>query len=154
MIVETVQTLIVRDLKRLKKEIASYSNEENLWQVDAKISNSGGNLCLHLIGNLKEYIGKHIGGDDFVRDRDFEFGGNKVPKAILTRQVDETIDAVEKALEKVDDEILASDFPIVVFKEKMTYAFFLIHLSSHLTYHLGQVNYHRRLLDNYIVGSM
>ncbi len=147
MAIATLQQLYKRDLIRLKTEITSYSKEENLWIVDGAIANSGGNLCLHLIGNLNAFIGAQIGKTDYVRDREFEFSGKNVPVQTLVHQIDETLQVVQEALALVDQDMLASEYPIQVFKEKMTYEFFLIHLSSHLTYHLGQINYHRRLLD-------
>lgn len=147
MAIATLQQLYKRDLTRLKTEITSYTKEENLWVVDGAIANSGGNLCLHLLGNLNAFIGAKIGNTGYVRDREFEFAGKDVPVATLVQQIDETIHVVQEALALVGQEMLASEYPIQVFKEKMTYEFFLIHLSSHLTYHLGQINYHRRLLD-------
>ena len=47
-----------RDLKRLHKEIEAYTDEAVLWQKAEGISNPAGNLCLHLVGNLNEYIGR------------------------------------------------------------------------------------------------
>ncbi len=48
------------------------------------------------------------------------------------------------------NEDLQKTFPINVFNYEMTTEFFLVHLTTHLNYHLGQINYHRRLLDNYL----
>ncbi len=148
MLTQTLQQLYKRDLEKLKSEIYSYTKEENLWRIDGEIVNSGGNLCLHLIGNLNAFIGAQIGKTGYVRDRTFEFSGKGVSREDLLRKIENTIDVVLQSLEKVDEELLASEYPIKVFKEKMTYEFFLLHLSAHLSYHLGQVNYHRRLLDN------
>lgn len=147
MVIDTLQQLYKRDLLRLKTEITSYTKEENLWIVDRAISNSGGNLCLHLLGNLNTFIGTHIGNTGYVRDREFEFSGKDVPVNTLARQIEDTMIVVENALASLDEKQLAAEYPVKVFKESMTYEFFLIHLSSHLTYHLGQINYHRRLLD-------
>lgn len=44
--------------------------------------------------------------------------------------------------------MLQQEYPILVFESKTSTEFFLIHLSTHLAYHLGQINYHRRLLDS------
>lgn len=146
--INTLQQLYKRDFIKLKTEIEAYSKEEHMWVVQGGIENSGGNLCLHLIGNLKAFIGAQIGETGYVRDRTFEFSGKNVPREALIQQIEETMTIVEKSLSLVDEEMLQSDYPLVIFKEKMTYEFFLIHLESHLTYHLGQINYHRRLLDN------
>ncbi len=148
MIKNTLKNIFNRDLTILKQEIETYSKEKNIWRVDNNITNSGGNLCLHLIGNLNEYIGRHIGGFDFKRDREYEFTGNGVSRDALILEIENTMTIVESSLNKLTDEVLVSDYPVMVFAEKMTYEFFLIHLTTHLRYHLGQLNYHRRLLDN------
>ena len=147
MIVETIKSLFLRDLTKLKKEISLYSSEANLWIVDKEIANSGGNLCYHLIGNLKTFIGRELGGTGYVRQRDLEFSAKDIPLASLLVQVDETIQIVEETLDKLPDDKLDDEYPIIVFREKMTIGYFLIHLTTHLNYHLGQINYHRRLLD-------
>ncbi|WP_333862471.1 hypothetical protein [Sphingobacterium sp.] len=61
MLIQTLKSLFHRDLKKLRDEIALYRLEENIWIVENSISNSAGNLCLHLIGNLQTYIGAEIG---------------------------------------------------------------------------------------------
>lgn len=65
--------LFQRDLDTLKKEIQSFREEGDLWRTTGSIKNPAGNLCLHLVGNLNNYIGKNIGGTGYVRDRDAEF---------------------------------------------------------------------------------
>ena len=147
MIVESLQELFKRDLLKLKREIELYSNEANLWKIDDAIQNSGGNLCLHLIGNLKTFIGNTLAGTDYVRDRTFEFSGKDVDRKELYKQLDETILIVQKGLSTVTTEQLKENFPIAIWEKETGLAFTLIHLHSHLNYHLGQVNYHRRLLD-------
>lgn len=147
MLIPTLQILFQRELEKLKHEIAAYQDERNIWKIEHNIANSAGNLCLHLVGNLNTYIGKHLGGTDYVRDRDGEFSQKDVPQAELVRMVEGTIAVVEKSLASLTPEQLSEHYPADVFGEKMTTEFFLVHLLAHLTYHLGQVNYHRRLLD-------
>ena len=147
MIIKSIKSLFIRDLNRLKKEINLYSSEENLWVIDKEISNSGGNLCFHLIGNLKTFIGRELGDTGYVRQRDLEFSAKNIPRIELLNEIDETISIIESTISKLSDEDLSNDYPLIVFKGKMTVGYFLIHLHSHLNYHLGQINYHRRLLD-------
>ena len=149
MIVESLKKIFKRDLLRLRKEIASYSSESNLWIIDKEIKNSGGNLCFHLIGNLKHFIGNVLGETGYKRQRELEFSASNIPKVKLIQEIDETIDIVINTLDALMDADLEEEFPIIVFKDKMNVGFFLIHLSTHLSYHLGQINYHRRLLDNH-----
>ena len=147
MLIQTLKTLFQRDLNTLRKEIESYKVESKLWIIDKGIANSAGNLCLHLVGNLNTYIGKELGGTGYIRQRDLEFSQKDVPKAILLKMINETMATVATALEKVTDQRLEEEYPVIVLAEKTTTGHFLVHLLAHLSYHLGQINYHRRLLD-------
>jgi hypothetical protein len=147
MAIETLKALFIRDLNRLRKEVESYNNENNLWRVEKNIANSAGNLCLHLIGNLNTYIGKEIGKIDYVRNRDLEFSLKNIPRTELLYKIDETIQIIIKSFDKLDENSLKKEYPILVFEEKTSLEYMLIHLTTHLSYHLGQINYHRRLLD-------
>lgn len=147
MLVETLKSLFNRDLNKLKVEIESYQNENQLWVIDKNISNSGGNLCLHLIGNINTYIGAEIGKTGYVRDRPLEFSLKDISKSELIRKIDETILVVNNTLDLLTEEDLNTIYPQIVFEKEMTTGFFFVHLSTHLAYHLGQINYHRRLLD-------
>lgn len=147
MLTQTLKTLFLRDLNKLRKEIELYKEESKLWIIDKNIANSAGNLCLHLIGNLNTYIGKELGSTGYIRNRDLEFLQKDIPRAELLKKIDETILVVDKVLDTVTAQQLEEEYPVIVFTEKMTTGFFLVHLIAHLDYHLGQINYHRRLLD-------
>ncbi|WP_121356939.1 DinB family protein [Flavisolibacter nicotianae] len=147
MLIETLQLLFTRDLNRLRAEIVLYKNEENIWKREGSIANSAGNLCLHLVGNLNTYIGKEIGKTGYVRNRDLEFSLKNVPRAELLHKIDDTIRVVNAALHNLDESDLANEYPVLVFEEKTSTGYLLMHLATHLTYHLGQVNYHRRLIE-------
>ncbi|UOV00115.1 DUF1572 domain-containing protein [Chryseobacterium daecheongense] len=146
--IESLKSLYTRDLNKLSTEILSYNNEKAIWSVDENISNSAGNLCLHLVGNLNHFIGAILGNSGYVRNRDFEFSLKNIPRPELIEKIDRTLDIVTKTLDKLDEDDLKKEYPLVVFESKMSTEYFLIHLLSHLDYHLGQINYHRRLLDN------
>jgi len=147
MITEVLNKIIQRDLQKLKSEIESYKDESNLWQIEKNISNSAGNLCLHLVGNLNTYIGATLGQTGYVRDRDAEFSLKNIPRKELIQKIEDTISVVSKVLPTLDDDTIQKEYPLLVLKEKTSTEYFLIHLTTHLGYHLGQVNYHRRLLD-------
>lgn len=147
MVLQTLKTFFNRDLDKLKFEIESYEFEKQIWTIDKNISNSAGNLCLHLIGNLNTYIGAEIGKTGYVRNRPLEFSLKDIPKLELIQKVEDTISVVNKALDNLTEADLETIYPQIVFEKEMTTGFFLIHLSTHLAYHLGQINYHRRLLD-------
>lgn len=147
MLIQTLQTLFRRDLEKLSQEIAAYKNENALWLTDREIPNSGGNLALHLCGNLSHFIGAQFGETGYVRNRDLEFSDKGVPREELLKKIDETIAAVEKGLSNISEEKLAETYPVKVFADDTTVEWMLVHLATHLGYHLGQVNYHRRFLD-------
>ena len=147
MLTETLIKLFTRDLNALKTQVNSYKDEKNLWIVTKDISNSAGNLCLHLVGNLNHYIGANLGDSGYVRQRDLEFSLKDIPKADLIKLINDTIDVVENTLGNLTEVDLQKEYKRRVFEDTMTTAYFLVHLSMHLAYHLGQINYHRRLLD-------
>ncbi len=147
MLLESLKTLFNRDLNKLKEEIAAYHNEEAPWATAGNIANSAGNLCLHLVGNLNHFIGKVLGGTDYVRNRDAEFSLKHIPRQELIQMIEDTITMMDTSMDKILPGQLSEDYPLQVFGKAMTVEYFLLHLVTHLSYHLGQVNYHRRLLD-------
>jgi uncharacterized damage-inducible protein DinB len=146
--IEILDKLFQRDLENLKTEISSYKDEENLWEISGDVKNSAGNLCLHLCGNLQHFIGAVLGNSGYIRNRDAEFNRKNVPLKELVKEIELTTTDVVKTLKKLKEVQLGEKFPINVFGYEMTTEYFLIHLITHLNYHLGQINYHRRLLEN------
>ena len=147
MLIQTLQALLNRDLLKLKSEIEQYPNEADLWTTQAHIANSGGNLCLHLLGNLNTYVGKELGNTGYVRNRESEFADKNVPRQGLILGIENTINIVNETLQQLNDEVLEREYPVKVFEQPMSTGYFLVHLATHLAYHLGQINYHRRLLE-------
>jgi uncharacterized damage-inducible protein DinB len=148
MITDTLKSLYSRDLAKLKQEIELYINEENIWCIDKNILNPAGNLCLHLVGNLNAYIGAELGGTGYIRNRPEEFSLKNVSRQELISKIDQTIGVVEATLSSLTEDQLKVEYPRLVLDSKVSTEYFLVHLAMHLSYHLGQVNYHRRLLDN------
>lgn len=147
MITETLKALFRRDLEKLKTEIELYSNDAALWKLEANISNTAGNLCLHLIGNLNAYIGVGLANTGYIRQRPLEFSLKNIPRQQLLQKIDATIEVVEAGLNSLGREQLDKEFPIVIWDKPADMEYTLVHLLSHLNYHLGQINYHRRLVD-------
>ena len=145
--IRSITTIIERDLKKLEEEIKLYPTEASLWILHGAIKNPAGNLCLHLCGNLQHYIGAILGGSGYIRDRDREFAVRHIIREDLLSEIQQTREAVRSAMEKLDPNTLEQTYPEQVFSYSMTTSYFLIHLASHLGYHLGQINYHRRLLS-------
>ena len=138
--------LYERDLNKLREEIEQFTNEDDLWTTSGGITNSAGNLCQHLTGNLRHFFGSVLGGSGYVRDRDAEFAAKGTTKADLIADIDAAAASVKDTLAKLTDDDFAKTYPIEVFGHPMTTGHFLVHLATHFNYHLGQINYHRRLL--------
>ena len=147
MITDALTYLFERDLERLKTEIELYKDEDNLWLVKEGISNSAGNLCLHLLGNLNHFIGTLLGHTGFVRHREDEFSLKNIPRQDLITNIENCRLVVKTTLQKLTADDFEKEFPQKIFEKSMNTEMMLMHLTTHLTYHLGQINYHRRLLD-------
>jgi len=144
--VNELAQLFERDLERLAKEIKTYNKEADLWVLPDSINNTGGNLCLHLVGNLQHFIGHVLGKTDYIRNREAEFNDKNVLVSSLINEIEITKKAISQTLKSISTKQLEDNYPIELFGKPMTIGFFLMHLSGHLNYHLGQINYHRRLL--------
>jgi hypothetical protein len=147
MLIPILKKLLLRDLEKLKAELKLYHHEPNIWLVDKQIANTAGNLCLHLIGNLNAYIGAELGKTGYIRNRPLEFSSGPILRVELVNEIDETARMIASTFDELNEQQMADDYPQVVLDGKVSTGYFLTHLTVHLSYHLGQVNYHRRLLD-------
>ena len=148
MLKESLKTLFTRDLNKVKLELEQYQHEKNIWRTENAISNSAGNLCLHLVGNLNTFIGAELGKTGYIRNRELEFSLKDVPRNELIKQIEDTIKVVTDSIDQLTEQDLENEYPEVkVLENDRSVKYMLIYLSSHLAYHLGQINYHRRLLD-------
>lgn len=147
MIKESLLEIYRRDLLKLKTEIESYSDETKLWLISADIKNSAGNLSMHINGNLKHFVGAILGKSGYVRDRNSEFTLKNIPRDELLKSTHETLETVTRTINSLSEESLSENYPIPFTDKTVTTGFLLIHLAAHLNYHLGQINYHRRLFD-------
>ncbi len=144
--IESLRRVILRDLATLRDELGAYESEEDLWRVSGGVTNSAGNLALHLCGNLRHFFGAVLSSDDYVRDRPSEFEKRSIPREELIAEIDMTRSVVDQALNGINPSRLDDPYPQEFFGHSITTIQFLIHLSGHLTFHLGQIDYHRRLL--------
>ena len=138
--------MLLRELHALDREIAAYPDDRSMWQTPAGISNSAGTLTLHLSGNLRHFIGAALGETGYVRNRDAEFSKKDLSREELRAEVQTTIADLDRALGRIDVTQLEAPYPLLLQGRRVSAADFLVHLCAHLGYHLGQIDYHRRLL--------
>ena len=146
MLIPELSRLIARELASLRDELLAYPDERDIWALPQGLPNSAGTLALHLAGNLRWFIGAQYGASGYVRDRDAEFSLRGLPRAELIRQVETAADEVTRALALLDPSQLETTYPLEVGHRRVPTGLFLQHLASHLAYHLGQVDYHRRVV--------
>jgi hypothetical protein len=138
--------LFERDLKRLHQQVATFTDEETLWALAPGVSNSAGNLMLHLEGNLREYIGRVLGGFAYHRVREDEFGKKGVSRADLAARIAEIGQMVPGVILHLTEDRLQALYPESVLTGPLSTRQFLMHLYGHFSYHLGQIDYLRRIL--------
>ncbi len=138
--------LFGRDIRKVIEEINAYPNQDSLWKEASGISNPGGNLALHLAGNLQHFIGATLGNTGYIRHREAEFSTRGLEREKVIRQLEAALTAVEQTLPRLTEADLNREFPFELAGQKHSTSWFLMHLLTHLNYHLGQINYHRRLV--------
>ncbi|MBK7160077.1 MAG: DinB family protein [Ignavibacteria bacterium] len=139
--------LYLNFLNSLKDEISLYKDPGKIWLLSGSISNTPGNLCLHICGNLNHFFGAVIGNTGYIRERDQEFSKRNLSREELFGAIDETKIMIGKIFDDLTQDDINKIYPINKFGENVTYGFIFSRLVSHLSYHLGQINYHRRLTD-------
>jgi hypothetical protein len=138
--------LYERDLLKLKDEIEKFKDESNIWKNTEGVINPAGTLVLHLLGNLNYTIGTMMGGTGYVRNREQEFSLTGVSREKLISEIENTIAVVKTSLQGIDHAKLDETYKLEMFGVKST-AFYLTSFYGHFNYHLGQVNYLRRILE-------
>lgn len=136
-----------RHMQMTITDISAFSNEDDIWKTAEGINNSAGNLALHIVGNLNYFIGNILGNTGYVRDRDAEFSAKGIPQKELVNLLQATNTMLSTTLSGLQDNDLNKIYPIDKFGEGKTIGYVFVYLLAHLDYHLGQINYHRRLLN-------
>ncbi len=146
--INSIKTMLLRDLSKLKEELHLYTHPADMWKPIPGIANNGGNLTLHLIGNLRAFIGQEIGNSGYERQREKEFSATNLSLDELDELIKLCVQEVSTALDQASPDILQKNFPKEFAGQQKTTEYVLIHLTAHLSYHLGQINYHRRIISN------
>jgi hypothetical protein len=147
MLNKVLTTLYERDLRKLIEEVNLFQNEENLWKITGGVVNCCGNLTLHIIGNLNHYVGATLAHTGYVRERPREFAAKGVPRQELVAQLEVLIPLIKTTLSNFTEAQMDARYPDLFDDAYNSNSYVLIRLLTHLDYHLGQVNYLRRILE-------
>ena len=140
-------TFYERDIRKLIEEVSLFRNEEDLWRTQGSVKNASGNLVLHIIGGLNHFIGATLAQTGYVRNRDQEFISKGVERKDLVAQLEELILMINETVNTLTREEMEAEFPLFFDKPKTSTSYVLVQLLAHLNYHLGQVNYFRRIFE-------
>ena len=146
MITPVLIQIFERDLNNVSQELSLYTDDASIWELKDGFPVTGGNLCLHIAGNLQHFIGTVLGDTGYVRNKNAEFSAKNISRQKLIDLINETKTVVKDTLEQVTKKELEKPYPQQVLDEPVTTEFFLLHLVTHLNYHFGQINFHRKLV--------
>lgn len=146
MTVQWLTLLYFRGLDDLEKELGLYPDDAAVWTTVPGVTNSAGTLTLHLCGNLQHFIGAKLGGSGYVRSREHEFAVRGVPRAELKAEIARTRQAVAATMAVLSEAALQEVSPDVPNGIRLPTGLFLMHLSTHLAHHIGQIGYLRRVV--------
>lgn len=153
---QIVSAVLVRDIGGVIREIEAFPDDASVWELRPGVTNSAGTLALHLVGNLNHFIGSHLGQTGYVRDRPKEFSTTGVSRVDLATMLSATRDVVAHTLAGLSDAQLDAMYPEPHGGRPIPTGAFLVHLATHLAFHLGQVGYLRRIVtgENRSIGPL
>jgi hypothetical protein len=147
-----IASVLIRDLDALRREVEAYPDDEMPWAKREGLPNAGGNLVLHLCGGLRHFVGAKLGKSGYVRDRPREFAATGLSRVELLAEIAQAEAVVSAVIPALGDTDLSAPFPETLGGATVETGDFLLHLCAHLGYHLGQVDYHRRLVTGNSAG--
>ncbi len=143
--VEDFKHSLLEKLSTLQSEVKSYKNDEAFQAIPPGVSNSAEVLCKHILGNLNWFLGAQLGSTGYERNRDAEFSPSVYSKETIIDSIEQTKDMVADVLEDLWNEDLTKPYPILFKNQEVSVHYMLLTITSHTDYHLGQINYARRI---------
>ena len=149
---DSIVALLLRELRALRREVEAFPDERDLWRLLPGLANSTGTLTLHVAGSVQHFAGARLAGSPYVRDRVHEFAARDLSRERLLQEVEAAMAAVQQLAAALDGADLGRPFPETVAQLRIETADFLLHMCTHVAYHLGQVDYHRRAVTGSTSG--
>jgi hypothetical protein len=113
-------------------------SEREIWWRPNAVSNSAGNLVLHLSGNVRQWIVSGLGDAQDHRDRDREFTERgPIPRRVLIPLIRKTVDEACSVLDRLSENSLIRIHSIQGFRVPGMYA--VSQVVGHFAYHTGQI---------------
>ncbi len=146
MLLDELKTVLLRDIAGVERELGLYHDDASVWKNLPGLPNSAGNLILHLAGNLQHFFGTALGNTGYVRNRDAEFTRRDVSRSELSKELENARQAVLAAFANLTEEKLEQPHPVKITDTAFSNRLAILQLVTHLAYHLGQIDYHRRVV--------
>ncbi len=126
-------------------------DEGQIWTRGQENENSIGNLCLHLSGNVRQWILSGVGGEEDQRRRDAEFAasGGQSKTQIAERLRDTVIGACELIPSltpaRLQDHVTVQGYRLTVLEV-------VYHVVEHFSHHTGQILFATKALSGEDLG--
>jgi uncharacterized damage-inducible protein DinB len=126
-------------------------SDEQIWLRSGENSNAAGNLCLHLAGNVRQWIIHGVGGkpDIRVRAREFQARGG-VSRAELLERLRSTVEEACGVIEACEPAgllrtVRPQNYDVTVLEA-------IYHVVEHFAQHTGQILYATKALTGEDLG--
>jgi Protein of unknown function (DUF1572) len=145
-LLEDFKVLYLREIATLERELDLYPDDASVWIELPGLPNPAGNLLLHLAGSLQHFFGATLGNTGYQRNREAEFTKRNVSRNDLKQELSSAREAVIAAFENLTEDRLTHVFPVQFTDAPFSTRLTLLQFLGHLAYHLGQIDYHRRVV--------
>jgi hypothetical protein len=126
-------------LERAEQAIGQIGDDQ-VWYRNHSTDNAIGNLVLHLVGNLRQWILAGIDNQADTRDRPAEFGAKVgLSKTELMKMLHDTIEESCRVIDSLPIARIAEARRIQDTDTTIAYA--LVSVVSHLGLHVGQIQF-------------
>lgn len=111
---------------------------EQTWQRPNDVSNSVGNLVLHLTGNVRQWIVSGLGGEPFDRDRPAEFAERgPLPTEEIRAGLRNVVRRANEIIGGLSSTALEREYSIQ--GRTVTGVAAVFHVVEHFSFHTGQI---------------
>lgn len=142
--IDQSRRFLLQDYLRKIERCVDELPDDDLWWRPDEISNSVGNLLLHLAGNVRQWIVSGVGGERDVRQRQQEFDQRApLPAPALLARLHDALDEADRVLADLDPADLSRRLTIQGIAVTVMEAIY--HVVEHFSSHVGQIIYITKL---------